>query len=324
VVVSVLLALSLLGNLVLFVAVVGIHGTESSLVYESPFLEVQLPESDPHARDKIAVISLTGIITMSSDNYPSEEGLVGWMKGQLHEALEDRRVKAIILRINSPGGEVVASDMIYRAVVAARERKPVIACIDSVGASGAYYVAVGADHILATDLTITGSIGVILQTLTFADLMGKIGIKSFTFKSGRYKDLLNPTRDPTAEEQQLVQDLVMEVYEKFVGIVAAERELAVADLKDGLADGRILSGRQAVDAGLVDELGYFEDAIAKAKELAGLDKARVVRYRMPFSLFNLLRFFGKQDRARVTVDLTPQPLHLETGKLYYLPAYLFQ
>src|SRR5471030_867458 len=121
--------------------------------------------------------------------------MVGYLKEELKQAVADDRVKAIIVRINSPGGEVVASDLIYRAVVEAREHKPVVACIDSVGASGGYYVAVGADYIIATDMTITGSIGVIMQTLTFQGLMDKIGVQAHTFKSGKYKDLLNPARE---------------------------------------------------------------------------------------------------------------------------------
>ena len=284
----------------------------------------QFVDGDPYARDKIAVIYLTGIITSDPDGSLGDEGLVGDIKEQLRTALDDKRVKAIVLRINSPGGEVVASDAIYHAVAAARDVKPVVVSMDSVAASGGYYVAVGGDYIFATDMTITGSIGVILQSFTIADLMGKVGVKSYTFKSGRYKDVLNPTREPTEDEKQLVQTLIMEVYDKFVGIVAKERDMNVDELKAGLADGRILSGKQALDAGFVDELGYFEEALDKAKELAEIKKAKAVRYVIPFSWRNVFRMFGQNDRTKIQLELTPNQLKLQSGKLYFLPAYMFQ
>jgi signal peptide peptidase SppA len=201
-----------------------------------------------------------------------------------------------------------------------------VASIDSVGASGAYYAAVGADYIIATDMSVTGSIGVILQTLTFGDLMGKIGVRSHTFKSGRYKDVLNPTREPTDDEKQLIQSLIMEVYDKFVGIVAEERHMDVTKLKSdaGMADGRILSGKQAQETGFVDEIGYLEDAIEKAKEMAHVDRAKAVRYLHPFSFRDIVRIFGKTDRPDIRVELMPAQLHMETGKLYFLPPYMFQ
>jgi protease-4 len=303
--------------------------TPMRTVRRTAYLE-QFVEGDYDARDKIAVIYLTGIISSDPDSSVGGQGMVEDIKEQLRTALDDRRVKAIVLRINSPGGEVVASDAIYNAVVAARKVKPIVVCMDSVAASGGYYVAVGGSYIFATDMTITGSIGVILQSFTFTDLMGKVGVKSYTFKSGRYKDVLNPTREPTEDEKQLVQTLIMEVYDKFVGIVARERtdagveDMTVDKLKDGLADGRILSGKQALDDGFVDELGYFEDAIDKAMELGKIKKAKAVRYVIPFSWRNVFRLFGQNDRAKIQLELMPNQLKLQSGKLYFLPAYMFQ
>lgn len=278
---------------------------------------------DMHTRNKIAVIYLYGVISSMPDEYPDEEGLVGWIRTQLDHAVDDTRVKAIIVRINSPGGEVGASDTLYRALAEAREFKPVLVYMDSVAASGGYYVAVGARHIMASDLTITGSIGVILQTLSFRGLMDKVGIQAHTFRSGQYKDLLNPTREPTEAEKELVQGLVMEVYDKFVTIVAEERGMDPQQLRDGLADGRILSGKQALEAGFVDELGYFEDAVERAKEMAGIEKAKLVRYRVPFSLAHLFRIRSPDGPPRVEIEWTPRALRLEPGKLYFLPPYLF-
>jgi protease-4 len=320
---SFFLILSGLANVALFAVLVGMDGP--TVETKRRQFEEHLIQGDTDTRDKIAVIYLTGVISSTRDDALSEEGLVGDIKSQLDAALDDKHVRAIVLRINSPGGEVVASDAIYRALRDARESKHIVASMETVGASGAYYAALGTEHIMAQDLTITGSIGVIMQSFTVGGLMDKVGVKSHTFKSGRYKDLLNPTREPTAEEQELVQSLIMEVYDKFVGIVARERRLKVADLKNGMADGRILSGNQALKAGLVDSLGDFDDAIDKAMALANIENARVITYRPIFSLRHLFRLLGRNETPKIQVELTPgNPLKMEAGKLYFLPAYMFQ
>jgi protease-4 len=324
VIVTFFLFLSVLANLVLFAVAFGGGRADGISISRHGRYEERFVEGDEGARDKIAVIYLSGVISSTEDGYAGEDGMVADIEDQLQQAVDDKRVKAIILRINSPGGEVVASDTIYQAVLAARDKKPVVADIDTVGASGAYYVAVGADYIMANELSITGSIGVIMESFTFGGLADKIGIKFYTFKSGKYKDILNPAREPTEDEKALVQGLVMEVYEKFVGIVAEERDMKVDDLKNGLADGRILSGKQALDAGFVDGLGYFDDAIDKAEELASIKKAKVIRYIQPFSLRNLFRFMGKNDKAKIQIELTPNQFKLQAGHLYFLPSYMFQ
>jgi protease-4 len=325
VIVTFFLFVSVLANVVLLAVLVGGGRAEGISVggHHGRF-EERFVEGDEDVKDKIAVIYVTGVISSSEDGYGTEEGMVADIEDQLQQAVDDKHVKAIILRINSPGGEVVASDTIYQAVVAARDKKPIVASIDTVGASGAYYVAVGADYILAHELSITGSIGVIMESFTFGGLADKVGIKFYTFKSGKYKDILNPSREPTEDEKALVQSLVMEVYDKFVGIVADEREMKVDDLKSGLADGRILSGKQALDAGFVDGLGYFDDAIDKAEELASIKKSKVIRYVEPFSLRNLFRFMGQNDKAKIQIELTPRQLKLQAGRMYFLPSYMFQ
>lgn len=320
-----LLFVSVVANLVLFAMALSPGG--ESLRRGEHFQEVYV-RGDEESRNKVAVINLFGVISYGGDNSASEDGIVGDIKDQLDQAVKDKRVKAIVLRIDSPGGEVVASDAIYRALADVRddtERKlKIVACIESVGASGAYYAAMGSDYVIANDLSITGSIGVILQSFTFGDLMGKIGVHSYTFKSGKYKDILNPTREPTEDEQALVQTLIMQVYEKFVGIVASERHMDVDALKKGLADGRILSGKQALEAGFVDDVGHLDDAIKKAMNLANVKKAKVIRYVRPFSLRNLLQLFGKSGDAKIQVQLGPSQPKLQNGKLYFLPAYMFQ
>ena len=323
VIITFFLFVSVLANMVLFGTMFA-TGEKIAVGRHKSRYEELFVQCDEDTKDKIAVIYLSGVISSAEDGATSEEGMVGDIQDQLDQAVDDKRVKAIVLRINSPGGEVVASDAIYQAVIEARDKKPVVASIDTVGASGAYYAAVGADYIVANELSITGSIGVILESFTISGLADKVGIKFYTFKSGRYKDLLNPTREPTEEEKAMVQGLIMEVYDKFVGIVAEERKMKVEDLKNGLADGRILSGKQALDAGFVDGLGYFDDAVDKAKELASIKKAKVIRYVAPFSLRTLFRYVGKNDRTKIQIELTPNQFKLQAGRLYFLPAYMFQ
>jgi protease-4 len=333
VIISFFCIISFFANFCLLALLVGSHhaGTDS----KHQQYEEQYVMGDEDSRNKIVEIDLTGVIGFNAGDEDSNGGMVNDLKEQIKQAVNDRHVKAIVLRINSPGGEVVASDAIYRALAAARGGKSnsspaIVSCIETVGASGAYYAAMGTDYIVANELSITASIGVIMQTLNFGpyedkdSLMHKLGVKSFTFKSGKLKDILNPARAPTEEETTLVKNLIMEVYEKFVGIVAKERNMDVDELKNGLADGRILSGKQAKEAGLIDQVGYFEDAVQAAKDLAKITNARVVRYSQPFSLRNVLRIFGKTEIPKIEIQLTPNTLKLQSGKMYLLPAYMFQ
>lgn len=318
----VVLAVSLFFNLGLILALVGKSSSRHVSVTREPSFEEEVVDGSASSGNKIALIDLTGIISSSIEGQVGET-MVEDMIGKLRQAREDDSIRAIVLHIDSPGGEVNASDIIYHEVVKTRAVKPVIVFMGSVAASGGYYVAVGGDYIMASDLTITGSIGVILQTLNYKDLIQKIGVKSVTFKSGRYKDLLNGARDMTPEEEKLVQDMIDSTYGKFVGLVAKERKLNVDDLRNGIADGRILSGEQAREAKLIDGLGYQEDAIAKAKERAKIKDAQVVRLRPRFSFAQLFRIFGKTDVTHIKIAVGPETLSLETGKLYFLSTHLF-
>src|SRR5437868_7383279 len=161
-----------------------------------------------------------------------------------------------------------------------------------------------------------------MQTLHYEDLFNKVGLQMITFKSGKFKDLLSGSRTLTAEEKTYVQGLVMQTYDKFLGIVATERKLDKEALRDGLADGRVISGKDALDAKLVDALGSVEDAYAKAQELGKANGAAVVRYQAPFKLGKLFRLLGQSDRgSKVEVNVTEalKP-RLEAGRLYYLPS----
>jgi len=319
------LALSLIFN-VIFWGMIKVQRRPVDPRTQSIFTE-RFISGDRDSKNKIALIRVDGIISSSSESHVGYEGMVGDIKEQLRVALDDESVKAIILRVDSPGGEVLASDEIYRAVKEASQKggdegKLVICSMGSLAASGGFYAAMGADYIIADELTITGSIGVIMQTLNYKDLFGKIGLKSIVFKSGKFKDILNGGREPTQEEMDLVQKLIMETYDKFVGIVAKERKLDENELRNEIADGRILSGKQALEAKLVDRTGNLDDAIEEAMNRENLEDARVVDYVVPFSLRNLFGFFAESRVQKIQLEL-PQTLDLQHGKLYFLSLHLF-
>jgi protease-4 len=273
---------------------------------------------------KIAVVDLFGVISYGVYGQVHDT-MVDDIVAKLKQAREDESVKAVLLHIDSPGGEVTASDVIYHEVAKTAKEKPVVAYFDSVAASGAYYAAMGADTIVANELCITASIGVIMQTLNVEQLAEKVGVSALTFKSGKMKDLLNPTRQPTEEEMAYVQALIDETYAKFVGIVARERGLEEEALRAELADGRIVSGKTAAAARLVDRTGYFEDAVQAAREAGGLDEdAQVVRLLAPFNFSAFLRTLGHAPKVpTLRIQVGPELPQLEAGKLYFLSPHLY-
>ena len=273
--------------------------------------------------DKIAVVALRGIISGMEPGAIGET-MVEDLKLQLEQAVADEKVKGIVPHIDSPGGEVTASGTICNAVKRARVKKPVVVYMGSMAASGGYYVACGSKWIVAHETTFTGSIGVIMQALNYEALMGKVGVSTITFKSGKMKDMLSGSRQPTDEEKAYLQALIMQTYGKFVGIVAKERNLPEQELRDGVADGRVVSGTDALAAKLVDQLGEVEDAYAKARELGGAPGASIIRYEAAFKFGRLLRLLGKSDtgKSKIEVNLMKSLAPpLEIGKLYFLPGF---
>ncbi len=272
--------------------------------------------------EKIALLPLRGVITSGAIGTPGES-MVEDFKLALQQAVSDDSVKAIVLAIDSPGGEVTAADTIYQAVVKARGKKPIVVYMGSMAASGGYYIACGGDFLMASDTSITGSIGVIIQTLNYQQLLGKIGVEAVVFKSGKFKDILSGTRPMTQEEKDYIQRLVMQTYDKFVGIVSKERKIPEDHLRANIADGRIISGRDALADKLINGLGQIEDAYDKARELGKAPSAYVVRYESRMKFGKLLRFFGSQsEHAQVQLNLTESFLpKLEVGRLYLLPSF---
>jgi protease-4 len=302
-----------------------------------PRLEEAVSE-DNSAASKIAVIEVNGIITSRSLDQGGYN-MVDVVKAQLKRAEEDDKVKAVILKVDSPGGEVLASDEISRAIAdfqAKSHGKPVVCSMGNLAASGGYYISAPCRWIVANDLTITGSIGVILSTWNYRGLMNKVGLVPETFKSGKYKDMLSGSREPesmTQEERDMVQALINETYGKFTNVVATGRGHAQEKnknkgraLNEGwpeYADGRILSGTDAFRLGFVDELGTFDDAVKRAKTITGISKANLIEYQQRFDFSDLFRLFGKSDSKVIKVDLGMEMPKLQAGQLYFLsPTFL--
>lgn len=315
-----LLCASLLCNFLLL-ATHGSHGLGSTLVDRVPrFGETTV--QDGNGAGKIVQITLRGVITSSAAGELGET-MVDDLKMELHQAAMDNDVKAIVLYIDSPGGEVTASDTIYDAVCRARDRKPVVVYMGSLAASGGYYVSCGGSWLIANDTTFTGSIGVIIETFNYASLLGKVGLEAVVFKSGQFKDMLSGAREMTPEEKAYVQDLVMQTYGKFVGIVARERKLPEDQLRAGIADGRVISGQDALKDKLIDQLGQIEDAYAKAQAMGKAPDAPVVRYEAEFRFGKLLHLLGgRSESSKVQIELPGDVApHLEAGRLYLLPSF---
>ncbi|MEI6871609.1 MAG: signal peptide peptidase SppA [Verrucomicrobiota bacterium] len=291
----------------------------------SPFTEDMIaPPTGDNNGKKIAVLSLRGIISTAEPGNVAESGLDDLIV-ELKQAREDNAVAAIILRIDSPGGEVTASDMLYQEVIKTRNIKPVVVSMDAVAASGGYYVACAGSYLFAHETSITGSIGVIMQSINYQKVLDKVGVEVLTFKSGAFKDLLNGARELTEAEREYVQGLIDQSYSRFVGIVAKERHLEESELRAGVADGRIVSGSDALKERLIDGIGGFDQALEKARELGKAPGAGAVRYTVPLAFGKLFRMLSETPvkGAKVEVDLGGKlSSRLKTGRLYFVSPVL--
>lgn len=302
----------------------------------APHLQ-EVTVEDNGVREKIAVVEVQGIIT--GQLIDGRHNMVDVLEARLERALEDKHVVAVLLKVDSPGGEVLASDDIYRAIreFQGRTTKPVIATMGGLAASGGYYVSAPCDWIVANDLTITGSIGVIMGTWNYRGLMDKVGLLPQTYKSGRHKDMLSGSRKPDEipdEEAEMLQALIDEVYDKFKGIVQEGREDAY-ERSDGegqalvddwvdYADGRVFSGTEAYRLGFVDEVGTFDEAVSRAQEMAGVPQADLVRYQHIPDISSLFRLFGESESRSIRVDLGVEFPDLEPGRMYFLSPTLLR
>lgn len=226
-------------------------------------------------QQKIALIRIEGPITAGKAAFYGGTSS-GEVVKLLKEAREDPSIKAIVIRVNSPGGSAAASQEIYREILRVRESgKPVVVSIGDIATSGGYYVASAADKIIAEPGALTGSIGTIITIPQLAEFFERLGIRFLIVKSGEYKDLTLPLRDIKPEEVELLQQIVKEVHEQFIQDVARGRGMSVEKIHE-IADGRILTGKQAMEYGLIDEYGNLNDAIRVASELAGVERPVLV------------------------------------------------
>jgi protease-4 len=295
-----------------------------------------------NSANKIAVIEVNGVISGSTIE-GADMSLVEFIDEQLKAAGHDNEVKAVILKVDSPGGEVLASDEINQAISRFQDQthKPVIVSMGGLAASGGYYISAPCRWIVANDLTITGSIGVIMHGYNYRLLMDKVGVRPHVYKSGRFKDMLSGDQEPDTSkltdeerrthdmEDQMVQALIDETFERFKEVVKTGREHA-ASLNSGkgktlvddwqdYADGRVLSGKQALNFGFVDELGDFRTAVSRAEIIAGIPSANLIEYRIPFDFGSVLgRIFGKSEASAIKVDLGVELPRLQAGRLYFL------
>lgn len=228
--------------------------------------------------EKVAVVHVTGMIVDASSTIE-----------ELKDYSKDASVKAIVLRINSPGGAVAPSQEIYKEILKVKKKKKVIASMGAVAASGGYYIAAPADRIVANAGTLTGSIGVIMELPNVSGLMEKIGIQTQVIKSGRHKDLASVFKSLTPQEREILQEVLDDVHYQFIEAVSTARGMKYEEIKK-LADGRIFTGKKALELGLVDELGNMEDAIMIAGKLSGIEgEPDVVTKKEKFSIFDMLK-----------------------------------
>ena len=246
--------------------------------------ETTLSRDSFFARDKIAVINVNGaLISDRRFQFVGEgESPVSLLLEQLDKARCDQAVKGVVLRINSPGGSVVASEMMHQEIKRFRKTgRPVVAAIMDVAASGGFYIACACDEIVAHPSSVTGSIGVLMQTVDVSGTMSKIGIQTDAVTSGPFKDAGSPLRPLKPNERALFQTMVDGMYERFVAVVVAGRPRLDEDRVRALADGRVFTGTQALEAGLIDRIATLPEAIELVKKRSGVRRGRVVMYHRP-------------------------------------------
>ena len=257
--------------------------------------------------DKVLIIDVSGLLASTSQGaLIKRPSLPARIKEELTMAADDPQVKAVILRINSPGGTVTASDIIYHEIqVFKKKRKiPIITSIMDLGTSGGYYVALAGDHIVAHPSSVTGSLGVIMLTLNAAGLLEKVGVEATSITSGPHKDIGSPFRAMTTKEQAIFQSVIDSFYQRFLDVIQQGRpQLTMAAIRTH-ADGRIYSATQAYERGLIDQVGYLEDAIEQAKQKAGLKKAKVVVYNRPRDYKH--NIYSEWSQISPTIEISSQ------------------
>ncbi|MGM0830169.1 MAG: signal peptide peptidase SppA [Bacillota bacterium] len=289
---------------------------------DNPFSEEVIDEGNVQKR--IAVLEVEGVIQdtgganslFESPGYNHE-----LFMDKLDAVQKDKSVKGIILKVNSPGGGVVESAQIHSKLVEIMDKakKPIYVSMGGTAASGGYYISAPATKIFASKETLTGSLGVIMQSINYSELAEKYGVDFVTIKSGPYKDIMSPTREMTEEERKILQSMIDNSYEGFVDVIASGREMSEAEVKK-IADGRVYDGIQAKEVNLIDEFGYVEDTIDAMKKDYKLKDAQVFEYTAgdPFSEFFSMgakKMIGQDMEAAALMKLLSKP---NSPRLMYL------
>ncbi|HMP77128.1 MAG TPA: signal peptide peptidase SppA [Kiritimatiellia bacterium] len=263
---------------------------------------------------KAARIAVEGVILRETQSglFSTPVNMVDSVLAQIRAAQADDDVMALIVEVDSPGGGITASDEIYRALLGFRESaegRVVVVFMRDLAASGGYYVAMGGDWLVAQPTTVLGSIGVIMQSLNMKGLSEKIGITDVTIKSGANKDLLNPFTDVDPAQRALLQEMIDAMYEHFLGIVKENRDIPEAELRK-LADGRLFVAPQALDLNLVDQIGYWDDVLAKTAELLDVESVKVIRYEQEIDFFTWLMTVRSPISPNAWLPSLPRPRFL--------------
>ncbi len=329
-------ALGIAAGLFLFSILVNIASTVATKSFGSwsddlfaasndEFLETTIVQGK--GTDKLLVLKVNGAIQDTGEDVRSFFSSIGYQHQaflrMIDHAKEDKNIKGIILRINSPGGGVVESAEIYNRLVEYKEKtdKPIYVSMGTMAASGGYYISTPADKIYAVPDTLTGSLGVIMQGINYSGLAEKYGVTFETIKSGPYKDIMSPARDMTEEERTILQSMVDNAYNGFVEVISKGRNLSENEVRK-IADGRVYDGRQAKQLNLIDELGYFEDVIEAMKEDHNMGDIHVIEYETNVgfgSLFSMSakKLFSQDIEVASLVQLLSQP---NSPRLMYLYA----
>jgi len=286
--------------------------------------EIETADAGPFVGNKIAMVTVSGLIAnmKASSLLSSGANPVSDFRETLDQIAQDPAVKAVVLKINSPGGTVTASAMMYQDVLNFKKKtgKPVVVCMMDLCASGGYYLSCAADYRVAYPTTITGSIGVIVETVNINGTLKKIGVATESVKSGPNKDMMSPFKKPadpdaplSERDRELMQVLVNQFYEGFKSVVkASPQHVAEADWAT-VTDGRVVSGRDAVKYGLIDEVGDLDSAIAKAKEMAHVQKAKIIVYTREDDVKGSIYASGPGRNAQPQVNMVN--LNLDLGDL---------